>query len=67
MNDPLIEDYTSSTELLFYGSESWTFTGSLPSRRYDLRAANIDNRVLVAGIEYDKDSSRDNIDTFRRV
>ena len=55
MNDPLILDYTSSTELLVYGSESWTFTGSLPSRLYDLRAANIDNRVLVAGIQYDKD------------
>ena len=42
-------DYLSSTELLVESSSAWVYSGSLPSPRYGLRGANIDNKVLMTG------------------
>ena len=42
-------DYLSSTELLVETASAWVLTGELPSPRYALRGANIDNRVLMTG------------------
>ena len=40
-----------STEILDIGvGIGWNFGASLPSPRYGLRAANIDDRVLIFGI-----------------
>ena len=47
MDSRLVE--LSSTELLVETASAWVFTGELPSPRYGLRGANIDNRVLVTG------------------
>jgi len=46
-------DSLSSTELLQDGSSSWTYTGGLPTRRYGLRGANINNKVLMTGGQKD--------------
>ena len=40
----------SSTELLVETASAWVNTGELPSPRSGLRGANIDNRVLMTGI-----------------
>ena len=40
---------TGSTELLVGTASAWVLTGELPSPRYGLRGANIDNRVLMTG------------------
>ena len=42
-------DYLSSTELLVETSAAWILTGELPTPRYGLRGANIDQRVLMTG------------------
>ena len=42
-------DYLSSTELLVETSAAWILTGELPTPRWDLRGANIDQRVLMTG------------------
>ena len=39
----------SSTELLVETASAWVLTGELPSPRSGLRAANIDNKVLITG------------------
>ena len=39
----------SSTELLVGEASAWVLTGELPSPRWGLRGANIDNRVLMTG------------------
>ena len=39
----------SSTELLVGTASAWVYTGELPSPRYGLRGANIDNRVIMTG------------------
>ena len=39
--------YLDSTEIL--EEKKWTITAPLPSARYDLRAASIDNKILVFG------------------
>ena len=39
----------SSTELLEETASAWVYTGELPSPRYGLRGANIDNRILMTG------------------
>ena len=39
----------SSTELLRENASAWVFTGELPSPRFGLRGANIDNKVLMTG------------------
>ena len=39
----------SSTELLVETSAAWILTGELPTPRYGLRGANIDQRVLMTG------------------
>ena len=41
--------YLSSTELLVETSAAWILTGYLPTPRYGLRGANIDQRVLMTG------------------
>ena len=42
-------DDLSSTELLVETSAAWILTGELPTPRYGLRGANIDQRVLMTG------------------
>ena len=42
-------DSLSSTELLVETATTWVYTGELPSPRYGLHGANIDNRVLMTG------------------
>merc|ERR1711874_924587 len=39
----------SSTELLVETGSAWILTGELPSPRYGLRGANIDNKILMTG------------------
>ena len=39
----------SSTELLVSLASAWVFAGELPSPRFGLRGANIDNKVLMTG------------------
>ena len=39
----------SSTELLVGEASAWVLTGELPSPRFGLRGANIDNKVLMTG------------------
>ena len=39
----------SSTELLVSLAPAWVFTGELPSPRFGLRGANIDNTVFMTG------------------
>ena len=39
----------SSTELLRENASAWVFTGELPSPRFGLRGANIDNTVFMTG------------------
>ena len=41
--------YLSSTELLVETGSAWVLTGELPSPRYVLSGANIDNKVLMTG------------------
>ena len=48
------EDYydfydLSSTELLVENSAKWIYSGELPTPRYGLRGANIDQRVIMTG------------------
>ena len=43
----------SSTELLVGTAPAWVFTGELPTPRYDLRVANIDNKILTTGDYYE--------------
>ena len=38
-----------STELLTEGSSVWLFSGVLPSARRGLRAATLDNKLIVTG------------------
>ena len=42
-------DYFSSTELLLETASAWVLAGELPSPRSGLRAANIDNKILITG------------------
>ena len=39
-----------STELLTEGASAWVFSGVLPSVRRGLRAATLDNKLIVIGI-----------------
>ena len=41
--------YLSSTELLVENSAKWIYSGELPTPRYNLRGANIDQRVIMTG------------------
>ena len=38
-----------STELLTEGASAWVYSGVLPSARADLRAATLDNKLIVTG------------------
>ena len=38
-----------STELLTEGASAWVFSGVLPYARNTLRAATLDNRLIVTG------------------
>ena len=40
----------SSTELLVETASAWVYSGELPSPRWGLRGANIENRILMTGI-----------------
>ena len=42
-------DDLSSTEVLVETGSAWTLTGELPSPRYGLRGANIDNKIVMTG------------------
>ena len=39
----------SSTELLVESSAKWIYSGELPTPRYGLRGANIDQKVIMTG------------------
>ena len=39
----------SSTELLVENSAKWIYSGELPTPRYGLRGANIDQKVIMTG------------------
>ena len=39
----------SSTELLVENSAKWIYSGELPTPRFGLRGANIDQRVIMTG------------------
>ena len=39
----------SSTELLVGEASAWVLTGELPSPAFNIRGANIDNRLLMTG------------------
>ena len=41
--------YLSSTEVLLETGSAWTLTGQLPSPRSGLRAARIDNKIVMTG------------------
>ena len=43
----------SSTELLLPSATSWSYSAALPSTRYSLRGATLDNKVLVTGTNRD--------------
>ena len=49
------EDYTylSSTELLLPSASSWRYSADLPSSRRGLRAATLNNKVVVTGTNMD--------------
>ena len=38
-----------STELLLPSANSWSYSGALPSPRYSLEGATLDNKVVVIG------------------
>ena len=42
-------DDLSSTEVLVETGSAWTLTGELPSPRYGLRGANIENKIVMTG------------------
>ena len=42
-----------STELLLPSATSWTTSGALPSPRYWLRGATLDNKVVITGTNSD--------------
>ena len=42
-----------STELLLPSATSWTYSAALPSARYGLRGATLDNKVVIAGTSSD--------------
>ena len=42
-------DWLSSTELLVENSAKWVYSGELPTTRFQLRGANIDQRVIMTG------------------
>ena len=44
-----VSNYLSSTELLVETASAWILTGELPSPRYGLRGATIDNKVFMTG------------------
>ena len=42
-----------STELLLPSATSWTYSAALPSPRYGLRGATLDNKVVITGTNSD--------------
>ena len=42
-------NYTDTTELLSAGASAWVYTAPLPSARYYLAGASINNRVIISG------------------
>ena len=42
-------DRLSSTEVLVETGSAWTLTGELPTPRYGLRGANIENKIVMTG------------------
>ena len=47
------DDYLDSTELLLPSATSWTTSAALPSPRYLLRGATLDNKVIMTGTNSD--------------
>ena len=41
--------FLDSTELLRDGEGQWTYSGQLPSYRFALRGATVNNKVIVTG------------------
>jgi len=50
-SDP--RNYLSSTELLLPSATSWSYSGALPLRRYWMRGATLDNKVVITGTDSD--------------
>ena len=42
-------NWLSSTEVLVETGSAWTLSGELPSPRYGLRGANIENKIVMTG------------------
>ena len=45
--------YLDSTELLLPSATSWTYSAVLPSPRYSLSGATLDNKVVITGTNSD--------------
>ena len=41
----------NSTEILTEGASQWIYSAPLPSARKELRAATMNNKIIVTGIE----------------
>ena len=39
----------ASSELLYQDASQWVYAGSLPSARYGLRGATLDNKLIITG------------------
>ena len=48
-----LDNVLDSTELLLPSATSWSYSAALPSPRYDLSGATLDNKVLVTGTNID--------------
>ena len=46
-------NYLDSTELLLPSATSWSYSAALPSPRYGLRGATLDNKVIMTGTNSD--------------
>ena len=46
-------NYLDSTELLLPSATSWTYSAALPSPRFWLRGATLNNKVVVTGTNID--------------
>ena len=49
----MISSELDSTELLLPSATSWTYSAALPSPRWQLRGATLNNKVVVTGTNMD--------------
>ena len=43
------DNLLDSTELLVHGANSWTSSGSLPTPRYQIAGATLNNKIIITG------------------